>query len=170
MERIRRRQAKGTAPNHRLFEPTELKLRHTGEARFRELARLPARSLSDREARAEEDHAVMSEVVAPAIEHFQAEWLFVSAGFDAHVADPLAHLRLEADDYMAMAAALATHPGRTVLFAEGGYDLDAVSHSMTASVAGVGGRRPGPTSAKSPEAAWRLVEQARRMAAESGGL
>jgi acetoin utilization deacetylase AcuC-like enzyme len=111
-----------------------------------------------------------SDLVVPAIEHFAADWILVSAGFDAHAGDPLAHLGLVADDYMALAGALATHPGRTLVFAEGGYDLDAMSRSMTASVAGFGGEDPEPTVAKSPDTAWRLLEQARQMAVESGGL
>jgi acetoin utilization deacetylase AcuC-like enzyme len=111
-----------------------------------------------------------SDLIAPAVAHFDADWLLVSAGFDAHAADPLAHLGLVADDYMAMAAAIARHPGRTVLFAEGGYDLVAVSQSMSASLAGFGGGQAEPSASKSPETAWRLMEQARQMAVESGGL
>lgn len=111
-----------------------------------------------------------ADLVAPAIEHFEADWLLVSAGFDAHAADPLAHLGLGADDYMAMAGALATHPGRTVLFTEGGYDLDATARSMAASIGGFGGGQPEPATAKSPETAWRMVDQARQAAMDSGAL
>src|SRR5699024_12841133 len=40
-----------------------------------------------------------SEHVLPALEDFAPELVFVSAGFDAHAGDPLAHLKLEDDDY-----------------------------------------------------------------------
>ena len=80
--------------------------------------------------------AAMAEVAVPALETFGPDWLLVSAGYDAHAADPLADIRLEAADYAAMATALrATVPsGRTIYFLEGGYDLDAVEASVEATL------------------------------------
>jgi acetoin utilization deacetylase AcuC-like enzyme len=76
-------------------------------------------------------------VVAPALNAFAPTWLFVSAGFDAHCADPLADLAWTAGDYHALATRLCEHaaPGRVVAFLEGGYDLDALRASAAATVA-----------------------------------
>ena len=64
----------------------------------------------------------------PAIEAHQPDILFISAGFDAHLDDPLADIRLVEDDYrwvtqfiVAMADQYAQ--GRVVSTLEGGYDL-----------------------------------------------
>ena len=65
-------------------------------------------------------------VVAPAVEHFAPTWVLVSAGYDAHRADPLTDLGLSAGDFAdltARVAAFAPGPGRLVVFLEGGYDL-----------------------------------------------
>ena len=58
----------------------------------------------------------------------------MSAGFDAHRADPLADLRLETDDFgwitdRLLAVADRHCGGRLVSILEGGYDLDALAAS-----------------------------------------
>jgi acetoin utilization deacetylase AcuC-like enzyme len=84
------------------------------------------------------------EVIEPLAARFAPDWVLVSAGFDAHRADPLTGLALSAGDYGALAAratALAPRPGRTVVFLEGGYDLDALAASSAACVAAMLGER-----------------------------
>jgi acetoin utilization deacetylase AcuC-like enzyme len=79
----------------------------------------------------------IEEVVTDAVAGFGATWVLVSAGFDAHRADPLAGHALAAGDYAELAsqvAELAPADGRVVLFLEGGYDLSAVRHSVGAAV------------------------------------
>ncbi len=83
--------------------------------------------------------AAIDEVVAPVVEAFAPTWVLISAGFDAHRADPLADLAWSAGDYAALArrvTAFAPATGRTIAFLEGGYDLDALraSAGATASV------------------------------------
>ena len=46
--------------------------------------------------------AALDEVVAPAVDRFGPTWVLVSAGFDAHRADPLAELAWSAGDYSAL--------------------------------------------------------------------
>jgi acetoin utilization deacetylase AcuC-like enzyme len=97
----------------------------------------------------------VDEVLAPVAAWSQPEWVLVSAGFDAHRDDPLADLRLTAGDFADLAAAvaaLAPCPGRTALFLEGGYDLDALRRSVAAAVAAVtgGDHRPEPASSGGP--------------------
>jgi len=67
----------------------------------------------------------------------------ISAGFDGHVRDPLAQLRLEAEDFAWITAELLRiaqrHAcGRVVSSLEGGYDLTGLAE---ASVAHVGALR-----------------------------
>lgn len=80
----------------------------------------------------------MSEVFVPIITQFKPDWLLVSSGYDAHVDDPLAGLSLVSDDFGAMAQLLAplVPTGRSVVFLEGGYDLDALRQSAAATVRG----------------------------------
>jgi predicted metal-dependent hydrolase len=61
VERTPRRRTPARAP--RLFEPRELELRATGEARFRKLAATPERPPTVREAHAEEERAVMERLL-----------------------------------------------------------------------------------------------------------
>jgi acetoin utilization deacetylase AcuC-like enzyme len=78
----------------------------------------------------------LDEVVAPRVESFAPTWVLISAGFDAHRADPLTGLGLAAGDYEAMTARVAAWaaPGRLVAFLEGGYDLDALRDSVAATL------------------------------------
>ena len=78
----------------------------------------------------------LDEVVAPRIEAFAPTWVLISAGFDAHRADPLTGLGLSAGDYAAISARVAewAQPGRLISFLEGGYDLGALRNSVAASL------------------------------------
>ena len=73
----------------------------------------------------------------PTLEAHQPDIVFISAGFDAHVDDPLADLRLVEDDYrwvtqFIVSIANQYAQGRVVSTLEGGYDLDALARSVTA--------------------------------------
>jgi len=72
-----------------------------------------------------------------AIEAHQPDLIFISAGFDAHQADPLAQINLDASDFSWITgeiAAMANHfsQGRIVSTLEGGYDLQALADSALA--------------------------------------
>jgi acetoin utilization deacetylase AcuC-like enzyme len=78
-------------------------------------------------------------LLLPALDRFAPELLIVSAGFDAHRADPLAQLRLDAADFAWLTGRLMdvarTHcGGKLVSLLEGGYDLDALAESAAAHV------------------------------------
>jgi len=70
----------------------------------------------------------VDEVVLPVLADWKPTWLLISAGFDAHRADPITDLGLTSGDYADLTMALAplAPPGRRLLFLEGGYDLDAL--------------------------------------------
>jgi acetoin utilization deacetylase AcuC-like enzyme len=83
--------------------------------------------------------AAWETVILPTLEAFAPELLIISAGFDAHAADPLAQLRLrEADFYWVtqklLEVADRTCPKRVVSLLEGGYDLNALAVSAAAHV------------------------------------
>jgi acetoin utilization deacetylase AcuC-like enzyme len=95
--------------------------------------------------------AAFDEVVAPAVERFDPTWVIVSAGFDAHRADPLTGLNLTAGDFADLTERLlgVAPAGRVVAFLEGGYDLQALALSAGAFVATLAGlpfRPESPTS------------------------
>ena len=77
--------------------------------------------------------------VIPALLDFGPELILVSAGFDAHAADPLANLNWSADDFAWITERICdvaddTCEGRVVSTLEGGYDLDALADSVAAHV------------------------------------
>ena len=71
-------------------------------------------------------------LIAPLAARFAPDWVLLSAGFDAHRADPLTGLGLSAGDFAPLTARLAglVPAGRVVAFLEGGYDLEAVGASI----------------------------------------
>ncbi len=94
-------------------------------------------------------------LVEPAVEAFDPTWVLVSAGFDAHRADPLAGLEWSAGDFSDLTTTVlrwAPRPGRLVALLEGGYDLEALADSTGATVSALaGGRyRPEPPTSGGP--------------------
>lgn len=73
-------------------------------------------------------------VAAPRIDAFEPTWVLLSAGFDAHRADPITEMGLSAGDFASLTdRVLAVAPkGRRVVFLEGGYDLEALAESSAA--------------------------------------
>lgn len=75
----------------------------------------------------------------PKLHAFKPQLVLVSAGFDAHRNDPLADIRLQTEDYAWITERLvdlarAHAGGRLVSTLEGGYDLSALSASVSAHV------------------------------------
>lgn len=81
----------------------------------------------------------------PALDAFKPQLILVSAGFDAHAADPLGDLQLDEDDFrwttaLIVAAAEQTAHGRIVSVLEGGYDLAALARCVQVHVEELDGR------------------------------
>jgi acetoin utilization deacetylase AcuC-like enzyme len=79
----------------------------------------------------------------PHLDAFAPQLLIVSAGFDAHRADPLASLRLETEDFAwitrELTALAGRHAaGRVVSSLEGGYELAALGECVAAHVKEMG--------------------------------
>ena len=73
----------------------------------------------------------------PKVEAFAPEFIFVSAGFDGHAADPLGGMLLDESDYIWAASRLCdlarkTASSRLVCCLEGGYDIGALGRSAAA--------------------------------------
>jgi acetoin utilization deacetylase AcuC-like enzyme len=78
-------------------------------------------------------------VILPRLREFRPDLVVVSAGFDAHMRDPLANLNLLEPDFAwatqkLMEIADASAGGRIVSVLEGGYDLDGLARSVAAHV------------------------------------
>ncbi len=74
------------------------------------------------------------ENVLTKIKQFKPEFLLFSAGFDAHIDDPLAQMRLSTEDYYTITKRTLEYSksfcnGRVVSILEGGYDLKALQSS-----------------------------------------
>ncbi len=76
------------------------------------------------------------EIILPRAQAFCPDAVLISAGFDAHRADPLSAMNLESESYvwmtqMMMELADQRCAGRLISVLEGGYDLTALAESVT---------------------------------------
>ncbi len=68
------------------------------------------------------------------LKEFQPDFVLISAGFDGHIADPLAQLKLHTNDYYEITRRILEtskkfSDGKVVSILEGGYDLQALKDS-----------------------------------------
>jgi len=82
---------------------------------------------------------VWGERLLPALSDFAPDFIVISAGFDAHAADPLGGLQLVEEDFAWITAEIAAIArdkceSRVISVLEGGYDLDALGKSAAAHV------------------------------------
>ncbi|MGD8620853.1 MAG: histone deacetylase [Anaerolineales bacterium] len=78
---------------------------------------------------------VFDHLIIPVLRRFQPEMLFVSAGYDAHINDPLASLQLTTPGYYHLTRKLVEFAddfceGRVLMVLEGGYNPDALARSI----------------------------------------
>ncbi len=89
---------------------------------------LPAETAEDAYERA------LEAVIEPAVEAFAPDLVFVSAGFDAHHADPLCMMRVTAGGFYRFTKRICEWGRGPVCILEGGYDLEGLSWSGGAMV------------------------------------
>ena len=82
-----------------------------------------------------EFRTAMNNLILPALESFSPDLIIISAGFDAHVRDPLGSLELTEEDFSwitlkLMEVADQYCQGRVVSVLEGGYDLQGLAGSV----------------------------------------
>ncbi len=110
--------------------------------------------------------SALDRVAAPVIDSFSPTWVLVSAGFDAHRADPLADLALSSRDFADLARMVrgyAPRPGRLALFLEGGYDLDALRSSVSSTLGALLGA---PSQSEPPTSGGPGLERVGQVGAE----
>ena len=101
---------------------------------------------------------VYREAIVPVLLEFKPQLTLISAGYDAHEADPLASMRMTASGYAGIVARLrdaALASGGLALATEGGYDLPALRECLEASIGVLGEAGPaeaGPYEHRSTEA------------------
>ena len=77
------------------------------------------------------------EHVEQTMDHFKPQFVLISAGFDAHTADPLAHIRLTKKGFESLTRSVKNiaesyAKGRIVSVLEGGYNMEALKESIEA--------------------------------------
>jgi len=93
------------------------------------------------------------EVVLPLLQAFIPDILIISAGYDAHHADPLGGMLLTAPGFASLTRlVLAHHAGPVAAVLEGGYDLTALSRSAAATLRILAGAEAPPLEDTPPEA------------------
>ncbi|RMG59646.1 MAG: histone deacetylase [Deltaproteobacteria bacterium] len=88
---------------------------------------------------------VVEEEVIPAMERFRPDLIIISAGFDAHEEDPIAHLSFTEHGFFevtkkVLEAADALCGGRLVSILEGGYNIPSLKRSVVAHLSALQGR------------------------------
>jgi acetoin utilization deacetylase AcuC-like enzyme len=83
--------------------------------------------------------AAYSDIILPELHKFNPDLLLISAGFDAHIQDPLCQLNVTTEDFFwiteeLMVVADECCDGRIVSTLEGGYDLEALAESVSVHV------------------------------------
>jgi len=94
----------------------------------------------------EDYRRILTERFLPAARSFRPDFILVSAGFDAHAADPLAHIELSTEAFARMTRmvrelAAEICEGRLVSVLEGGYNLEALQECVTAHLHALAGER-----------------------------
>ena len=84
----------------------------------------------------EEYVRAFAHTVEPAVARFDPELVLVSAGFDAHVDDPLADMRVTEDGFRELARRCAALGPRVGAVLEGGYELDTLPGLVDAALDG----------------------------------
>ena len=91
---------------------------------------------------------VYSKMALPILRQFRPQLILISAGFDAHMNDPLAGMRLTSPYFGHLTSAIVAVAdecceGRLVAVTEGGYDLAALAESLRASIRALEGDTKG---------------------------
>jgi acetoin utilization deacetylase AcuC-like enzyme len=77
-----------------------------------------------------------TQTVEPAVRAFEPELVLVSAGFDAHVDDPLAEMRVSEDGFRELARRCAALGPRVAAVLEGGYQIRTLPRLVEAALEG----------------------------------
>jgi acetoin utilization deacetylase AcuC-like enzyme len=84
----------------------------------------------------EEYLAAFAEIVEPAVGRFEPELVLVSAGFDAHVSDPLSDMRVSEEGFRELSRRCRALSDRVAAVLEGGYELEMLPDLVDAALDG----------------------------------
>jgi acetoin utilization deacetylase AcuC-like enzyme len=84
----------------------------------------------------EEYFEAFARVVVPAVKRFEPELVLVSAGFDAHLDDPLSDMRVSEDGFRELARRCRALGDRVAAVLEGGYNLETLPGLVDAALDG----------------------------------
>ena len=92
------------------------------------------------QTKAVEQRRIFEAAIEDISKTFTPDLVMISAGFDAHLTDPLGQLMLEDNDFVSMTTTLKqwageTCGGRIVSCLEGGYNLDTLGQTVKNHVA-----------------------------------
>ena len=87
------------------------------------------------ETKAAEQKRMFEAAIGDIAKNFKPDLIFISAGFDAHLTDPLGQLRLEDEEYVSMTDTVKqwagdSCEGRIVSVLEGGYNLETLGGTV----------------------------------------
>jgi acetoin utilization deacetylase AcuC-like enzyme len=145
------------------FYPGTGDVREVGEGEGRGFtANVPLPMGSGEEAYA----AAFAGIFLPVLREFEPDLILVSAGYDAHGADPLGGMALQSTSFERFAASLASLADEIgaaplALVLEGGYDLGALTEGVAATIRGV---------EKPREAPWEFTGESRPVEAARKAL
>jgi acetoin utilization deacetylase AcuC-like enzyme len=109
--------------------------------------------------------AALEDAISPALERFDPDLLFVSAGFDAHERDPISRLRVTTEGYGQLTdrvRSLAERMDAALAFVlEGGYGLEPLADSIETVHETFDGRAPVPDDDEVSESARDVVDAVR---------
>ena len=80
--------------------------------------------------------SAFADLVEPAVSSFAPDAVLVSAGFDAHEADPLAGMEVTSDGFRELARRCASLAPRLGVVLEGGYNLETLPGLVEAAIEG----------------------------------
>jgi acetoin utilization deacetylase AcuC-like enzyme len=102
---------------------------------------------------------IFDQVILPAASAFRPQLVLISAGFDAHVDDPLGGMQVTAQGFGDLArrvvqTAVEHADGRVVAILEGGYDPPALAASVVATLAALDGNDASLSGTPERERRW----------------
>jgi acetoin utilization deacetylase AcuC-like enzyme len=108
--------------------------------------------------------ALVDRILVPLADRFAPELVLVSAGFDAHLADPLGGMELTSEGFAALCSrvrAIADRHagGKLILALEGGYDVQALRASVGASIEILAGGEPPKLAARARASTAALADR-----------
>jgi acetoin utilization deacetylase AcuC-like enzyme len=117
--------------------------------------------------------SAVERVFEPMFEWYEPQLVVVSAGYDAHVRDPLAGMNVSTEGFGAMASRISElaseYAGGIAYVLEGGYHLEGLSTAVEATIAASTGHRDYQVGGEAGDRAREVIDQVRSNVAAMRG-